>query len=229
MFTRRSLFAVAGITLTLAAASVMALDKDKDDNSKKIKVGEKAPEFTAVDAEGKEHKLADFKDTILVLEWINPDCPYCVRIYEDGLVKKTVEELAAIGKDVKYVAVNSTHYQGPEVSKAWMEKHDLKDTPVLVDQDGTLGKQFDARTTPHVYVIDGAGVLRYHGAFDSDASGRAAKGGQEVTNYVVQAVKQIKANETVSPDYVKPWGCSVKYKKGEGQGNKPAAAPKSQE
>jgi len=212
MFTRRSFFSLAGITLAVAAASTMALDKDKTDDTAKVKLGEKVPAFSAMDPDGKEHKLADYEGHILVLEWINPDCPYCVRVYEDGLVKKTVDELAKIDKDIEYVMVNSTHYQGPEVSKNWLDKHELSENIALIDQEGTLGRMFDARTTPHVFVIDSSGVLRYHGAFDSDPQGRSAKNGEEVTNYVIQAVKQIKANETVSPDYVKPWGCGVKFK-----------------
>jgi peroxiredoxin len=215
MFTRRSFFTMAGITLALAGASAMALDKDKSDDAKgKVKVGEKVPAFTATDAEGKERKLADFEGKILVLEWINPDCPVCERVYKDGLIKNTVDELNKIDENIEYVVVNSTTYQGPEVSKQWMEKHDLGEIVALIDQEGTLGKMFDARTTPHMYVIDSAGVLRYHGAFDSDPSGRAGKNDEDVTNYVINAVNQIKANETVAPDYIKPYGCSVKYKKG---------------
>lgn len=212
MFTRRSFFAFAGITLTVAAASSMALDTEKNKDAKKVELGEKVPAFTATDTEGNEHSLKDFEGNILVLEWINPDCPYIQRTYDDGLVKKTIDELKEIDENIEYVAVNTTHYQGPEVSKQWLKKHELSDIVALVDQEGTLGRMFDARTTPHMFVIDGEGVLRYHGAFDSDPRGRNARTDGEVTNYVIQAVNQIKAGETVAPDYVKPWGCSVKLK-----------------
>ena len=230
MFTRRSLFTLAGLAVAVAGASAMALDTEKSaDNSKKVKVGEKVAAFTAKDTEGKEHKLSDYEGKIVVLEWINPECPVCERVYKDGLIKKTVEELAKIDDDIEYIAVNSTHFQGPEVSKQWMDKHDLGDVVAFVDQEGTLGKQFDARTTPHIFVIDDKGVLRYHGAFDNDPNGKLAKEGGEVINYAINAVKQIKDNETVSPDYVKPYGCSVKYKK-PGAGNsadKPGAPKKN--
>ncbi len=212
MIARRSMFSIAALSLVVAAASAFALDGEKHANNSKVKLGEKVAEFTAKDADGKEHKLSDYEGKILVLEWINPDCPVCQRVYRDGLVKNTVEELKKLGDDVEYVTVNSTNFQGPEVSKQWMEKHDLADIITFVDQEGTLGKMFDARTTPHIFVIDGQGVLRYHGAFDNDPNGQA-KG--EVINYAVNAVKQIKANETVSPDYVKPYGCGVKYKRGD--------------
>lgn len=219
MFTRRSVLAIAGVTLTLAAASAMALDKEAKDSTSKVKLGEKVAEFTGVDADGNEHKLSDYKDNILVLEWINPECPFCIKVYEDGRVKKTVEALAKIDKNIKYITVNSTAKHGPEVSKQWMEKNDLADTITLIDQDGTIGHMFDARTTPHVFVIDGEGVLRYEGAFDNDANGRLTKDGGEVTNYVINAVTQIKAGETVSPDHVKSWGCSVKYAQGKSADN----------
>ena len=84
------------------------------------------------------------------------------------------------------------------------------DYPILVDVDGTVGHQFNARRTPHMFVIDKKGILRYHGAIDNNAFGDKTL--DEAMNYVVNAVRQISEGETVSPDYIKPYGCSVKYK-----------------
>ncbi|MCZ6834340.1 MAG: redoxin domain-containing protein, partial [Planctomycetota bacterium] len=130
------------------------------------------------------------------------------RVSGSGLMGKMHKQSKAIDSDVVFLAINSTNYMEANKSAPYLKKHKLE-MPALIDQDGTVGKLYGARTTPHVYVIDGEGVLRFQGAFDNDPSG----GEEEATNYVVNAVKQIAAGETVTPDYVKPYGCSVKYKK----------------
>jgi alkyl hydroperoxide reductase subunit AhpC len=81
--------------------------------------------------------------------------------------------------------------------------------PVLVDHDGAVGHAYGARTTPHVFVIDGKGILRYAGAYTNDPRGRD----KDATNYVVNALTQIAVGDTVSPDQTDPWGCGVKYAK----------------
>lgn len=176
-----------------------------------IKIGQPAPDFTLTGADGKQVSLADHKGKFVVLQWINPDCPFCVRVMEDGVVSTTQAEAnKAAGEEVVWLFINSTHYMPPEGTKTYLEKH-KSDKPGLVDQAGTVGKLYDAKTTPHVYVIDPEGVLRYHGAINDDASGKNASSDKPVNHYVVSAITQIKAGETVAPDYVKPWGCSVKY------------------
>jgi len=92
------------------------------------------------------------------------------------------------------------------MTAAYLKKHDIE-APGLVDREGTVGKMYDARTTPHMYIIDKEGVLRYSGAIDDDQSGRS----DSPTNFVVQAMRQIAAGETVAPDSTRPYGCSVKY------------------
>ncbi|HMN97525.1 MAG TPA: redoxin domain-containing protein [Phycisphaerales bacterium] len=177
-----------------------------------VKIGEAAPAFTLVSAvDEKSVSLADYKGKFVVLQWINPDCPYCVRVMEDGTVAKAQAEAnKAAGGEVVWLFINSTHYMPPEGTKEYLAKH-RSDKPGLVDRDGTVGKRYDAKTTPHVYVIDPEGVLRYHGAISDDMNGAKTRDKQEVTLYAVNAITQAKAGETVAPDYVRPWGCSVKY------------------
>ncbi len=108
------------------------------------------------------------------------------------------------------VAVNSTNSTSAEQNNFWIRQYKL-DYPILLDNDGTVGRLYGARRTPHMFVIDPQGVLRYHGAIDDNPF--ASKSADEVTTYVVEAATRIVANETVSPDYVKPSGCTVKYKR----------------
>lgn len=212
MTMKRSVLSMIGLSAALTMGAFLSAGAGEPAAAAAAaKIGAAAPAFTLKDPTGKEYKLADFAGKIVVLEWINPDCPYCVRVYKDGLIAKTIKEIKAIDKDVVYVGINSTNYMGPDKTAAFAKEHKL-DFPTLVDQDGTAGHTYDARTTPHLFVIDAKGVLRYQGALDDDKFGKKAEKSEPVTNYVVNAVKQIKAGETVSPDQTQPYGCNVKYK-----------------
>lgn len=197
---------VALLSLTAALAPI------GDDHAK---LGEKAPEFKLSDLDGKQHSLTDFAGKTVVLEWTNPSCPYIVGSYQSGVVADTVSAMKKMGDDYVYIAINST---ARGVTKegvirqntAFLTEHGV-DIPVLVDFEGEVGHMYGAKTTPHVYVIDGDGVLRYNGAYTDDKS--FSKDADDRTNYVLNALNQIAAGETVSPDYVKPWGCGVKYAK----------------
>jgi alkyl hydroperoxide reductase subunit AhpC len=95
----------------------------------------------------------------------------------------------------------------------WIKRHKIKH-PILLDPKGDVGRLYDARRTPHMFIIDKKGVLRYHGAIDDNRLG--AKKGDDIKSYVLQAVQQILNDEVVEPNYVKPYGCSVKYAAGGG-------------
>lgn len=206
MRIKRQFVALFGIVAMLGLGT-MATAQDTADVVK-AKVGEKAPAFTLTDAKGKEHKLADYKDKIVVMQWINSDCPVCKRVVSSGLVAEMQTELKKINeKDIVYIAINSTHYQGKDVGAEYFKKHELKANAILNDMDGKVGKMYGAKTTPHMFVIDKEGVLRYEGAFDNDQRGR----NENRTNYVVNAVRAIEAGETVAPERTKAYGCSVKY------------------
>jgi len=211
---RTILSACAGI----AVLSLTVATAQNATPAPKAKLGEKAPTWTLTDADGTEHKLEDFKGKTVILEWYNPDCPYVVGIYEKGVPQKTWEKLQKMCDDYVYLLVNSTatgrgcvmpKYEVIERGVTFLKEHKF-DVPMLVDYDGTVGKMYGARTTPHMFITDGEGVLRYQGAYTNDSNPK--KTDPDAMNYVLNAVTQLMAGETVSPDYEKPWGCSVKYK-----------------
>jgi peroxiredoxin len=170
-------------------------------------IGEPAPAFTLADSEGRSHTLADYSGKVVVLQWINPDCPVCRRTSSSGKVTAMRKRLDGIAPGVVHLAINSTHYMEPSVGAAYLKTYKI-DAPVLIDRDGTVGHRYGAKRTPHMYVIDAKGILRYQGAIDDDQQGDKGDG---VTNYVVQAVQQIVAGETVAPDVTRAYGCTVKY------------------
>ncbi|HXG59869.1 MAG TPA: redoxin domain-containing protein [Planctomycetota bacterium] len=196
---------VSRIALALGALLAAAGTAAADDV--RAEVGKPAPDFTLPDTDGKSVKLSSFRGRIVVLEWINPDCPVCKRVFTTGVVRKMLEEVKAASPDVVYLPISTTHYMTPDRIAAYLKENGI-DAKGLMDTDGKVGRIYDARTTPHLYVIDAQGVLRYAGAIDDDPSGK--KPGAE--NYVVKAVKAIVAGQKVSPETTKPYGCSVKYK-----------------
>lgn len=186
--------------------------KDKMSDTKKVELGEKVPDFTLTDLDGKEHTLSDYKGKYIVLEWTNPECPYIRGVYGKGVVDYTLKQMEEMfGDDAVYLAVNSSSNKDRDAvvaqNKAFLKKHDV-DVPVLIDYDGMVGRMFGARHTPDIYVIDTDMKLRYFGGFTDDKNFR---NGNECMNYALNALKQLKAGETVSPDTATRWGCSVKY------------------
>ena len=209
---KRSLLALP-IVAALAAGVALALGDAAQPALAKPVIGERAPDFTATDADGKTHRLADFAGKTVVLEWNNPECPFVRKHYESRNIPK--QQGAATGKDVVWIAVNSGkkgkqgHVDGA-AAKAYLAAHEAKPSAYVIDADSTMGVAYGAKTTPHMYVIDGEGKLRYMGAIDSIPS---ADPGDlaEATQYVPQALAELAAGKPVSVPVTQPYGCSVKY------------------
>lgn len=177
-------------------------------------VGQKAPDFVAVDTAGKQHRLSDFAGKFVVLEWTNPGCPFVRKHYGSGNMPAT--QKAATEKGVVWLAVNSTErdasdYLKPAALEAWMKEQSGTPTAVLMDEDGVIGRAYAARTTPHLYIIDPKGVLVYAGGIDSIASSRV-EDIKTATNYVNQALGEAFGGKPISAATTKPYGCSIKYK-----------------
>ncbi|AGC41644.1 hypothetical protein MYSTI_00286 [Myxococcus stipitatus DSM 14675] len=168
-------------------------------------VGKPAPAFTLKDETGKEHSLSQYKGKVVVLEWTNPECPFVKRHYEADTMANTLKGFDA--KKVVWLAVDSTGHNTPDKSADWKKKEAFP-YAVLQDASGATGKAYGAKTTPHMYVIDGEGVVRYAGAIDDDPRGKNAK----KVNHVQTAVDAVLNGKPVPAATTTPYGCSVKYK-----------------
>ena len=163
-----------------------------------------APAFTLVDHAGKTHQLADYKGKIVVLEWFNPECPFVVRHYEAGTMVNLATAYA--DKGVVWLAINTTSHFNQAKNKATVEQYDLP-YPVLDDSDGTVGRRYNAQTTPHMIVVDQAGRIAYNGAIDDDPVGNKT----ERVHYLKNALDDLLAGRPVATSETRPYGCSVKY------------------
>jgi len=177
-------------------------------------VGQKAPDFVAMDTSGKQHRLSDFAGKFVVLEWTNPGCPFVRKHYGSGNMPAT--QKAATAKGAVWLAVNSTEraasdYLKPAALAGWMKEQGAAPTATLMDEDGVIGQAYGARTTPHMFIIDPKGVLVYAGGIDSIASSRPDDI-KTATNYVSQALGEVYGGKPISAASTKAYGCSVKYK-----------------
>ncbi len=177
-------------------------------------IGQPAPNFTAVDTAGKSHKLSDFKGKTVVLEWVNPGCPFVRKHYNSANLPGLQKEFTA--KDVVWLAVNSTEkaasdYLPPTQLAAWMKEKSATPTATLMDEEGGIGKAYGARTTPHMYIVSPQGTLVYAGGIDSIPSARIDDI-KTATNYVRQSLNEALAGKAISTATSQPYGCTIKYK-----------------
>ncbi len=169
--------------------------------------GRRAPDFELSSFEGRKVKLSDHKDSIVVLEWINLDCPFVQYHYDKAA---TMIDLAKKYRDknVVWLAVNGTTQTSPEANRDFAKKKKLP-YPILDDRSGNVGRVYGAITTPHIFIIKD-GFVVYDGAIDNAPNGKTIDGSKPV-NYVDKALSELTSGQRVSTSKTQPYGCSVKY------------------
>jgi peroxiredoxin len=177
-------------------------------------VGQPAPDFTLKDANGKTVHLSDYRGKHVVLEWTNPGCPYVQKHYNSGNMPATQKE--ATGKGVVWLSINSTEkassdYLEPAKLVAWQAGRKAQPSAVLMDEEGTAGKLYGARTTPHMYIVNPQGQLIYAGGIDSIPSSNMDDI-KAAVNYVRQGLDETLSGKPISAATTRPYGCSIKYK-----------------
>ncbi len=177
------------------------------------KTGAIAQDFKLTDMYGKTVQLSSFRGKTVVMEWHNPGCPFVVKHYDSGNMQAT--QAAARKQGVVWLTINSGapgkqgYMKGPEAQKLAKDQG-LKADHYLLDVNGLVGKAYAAKTTPHMYIIDGSGKLVYQGGIDDKPTANKAdiKGAR---NHVTAALADLKAGKSVSVAQSRPYGCSVKY------------------
>jgi peroxiredoxin len=192
--------------ISLTASTLLAADLPA--------VGAAAPEFSLPDAAGKTHSLSEYKGKYVVLEWFNPECPFVKKHYGSGNMQKLQAEYT--GKGVVWLTIdsNAPGFEGnisPEQAQKVMKDWNTKQTALLLDPEGKVGRAYNAHNTPDMFVINPEGKIIYQGAIDSKASPNPADIPSS-TNYVKVALDESMNGKAVSTANTRPYGCSVKYK-----------------
>jgi len=188
----------------LLAAPLAAQDAEASKVGPAARIGEPAPEFTLLDCNGKKHSLSDYKDKIVVLEWLNQQCPWSVKAVP--VMKELRRKYAQ--DPVVWLGIESTHFRKPEENIQYAKDQELS-FPILMDNDGRVGRLYGAKTTPHLYVIN-KGKLVYMGALHNNQQGDLKE--SETRHYVDEALRAVLDGKEVPVAETKAWGCSVKYK-----------------
>lgn len=181
--------------------------------AQQAKLNESAPNFKLTDSNGSEHSLSDYAGNIIVLEWINFDCPFVKKHYDSKNMQSLQEKYTEEG--VIWLAICSSNkgkqgnFTVEEINKR-SKNHDSKFTAYLIDEDGKVGKMYGAKTTPHMYIIDKSGKLVYAGGIDNKAS-TDVDDIKDANNYVYAALDELFTGKEVSIQSSTPYGCSVKY------------------
>ena len=205
-FPIRELLCFAATVAVFLAIAISAVHAEP-------RVGERAPDFVGVDSNGKTHKLSDLKGKTVILEWTNHDCPFVRKHYSTGNMQKLQKE--ATGDGVVWLSVISSapglqgHVEGAKANSLTSER-DAAPSAVILDPKGDIGRAYNARTTPHMYLIDKNGTLVYKGAIDDKPSANNADV-PIARNYVREALAAHMGGKPIDPDTTRPYGCSVKY------------------
>ncbi len=177
------------------------------------RVGDRAPDFTATDSNGKVHKLSEYQGKFVVLEWTNRGCPYTQKQYDSGNMQRLQRGWTSRGVIWLTVISSAPGKQGYATAadeNAYVKQVNAAPSAVLLDPAGTLGHLYDAKTTPHMFVINPQGILIYNGAIDDKPTTDVADV-NGAKNYLSLALDEATSGKPVSNPTTRPYGCSVKY------------------
>jgi peroxiredoxin len=176
-------------------------------------IGQPAPAFKGKTSDGKDLSLEDLKGKTVVLEWTNADCPFVVKHYGSNNMQALQETYT--DKGVQWIRVISSApgkqgHMTAEQAKAYDKENKVKATATLLDESGVIGKAYEAKTTPHMFVINSEGTLVYMGAIDSIKSTNPSDI-IKAERYVANALDATLAGTDVQVASTQPYGCGIKY------------------
>ncbi|MGD8700043.1 MAG: thioredoxin family protein [Gemmatimonadales bacterium] len=205
MSTTRTLVVLTALILLGGAPELFA---------QRAEIDKPAPGFTLPDTHGKEHTLSDQQGKWVVLEWLNYDCPFVKKHYNSGnmpSLQKSFTDKGVVWFAIVSSAPGKQGYFAPDVMNQRSEQAKSVATAVLMDPEGTVGRLYNARTTPQMVLIDPEGNVLYNGAIDDKPTTRL-EDVDGAHNYLIAAADEAMAGQPVSVPTTQPYGCSVKYK-----------------
>lgn len=197
-------------SITIAAIATFALATPL---AAAQKTGALAQDFKLTDVNGKTVQLSQFRGKTVVLEWHNPGCPFVSKHYSSGNMQAT--QKAARQQGAVWLTINSGakgkqgHMTGAE-AKSLIARENIQSSNYLFDTKGLVGKAYGAKTTPHMYIVDGGGTLVYQGGIDDKPTANPADI-KDARNHVLAALNEMKSRDKVSVAQARPYGCSIKY------------------
>lgn len=124
-----------------------------------MQLNQPAPDFELPDLQDTLHRLGDFRGRIVIINFWSCECPHSERA--DGLLVKWLEEW---GGEVELLSVAANRNESARSVEEAVRSRSLP--TVLLDAEHVVADLYQAVTTPHVFVVDRDGILRYRGAVD---------------------------------------------------------------
>jgi peroxiredoxin len=212
-FWSYALVAVLGLVLVTGVYAEKPKEGKKAPETKE-KVKNAAPAFTLPDVDGKKHSLESYRGKVVVLEWINHGCPFVKKHYSAGTMQKLQKTYGDKGVVWLSICSSAPGKQGHMKPEKWKQVNKKKGTlakAVLLDPDGKVGRLYDAKKTPHMYVIDKKGAIVYRGAIDDRPRAFRPEEIREARNYVAEALNAVMAGKKPKVAKTEAYGCTVKY------------------
>lgn len=186
------------------------------DKTVQIAINKPAPQFSLTDINGKAHQLSDYKGKYVVLEWINFGCPFVKKHYACNNMQELQKKYTEKGVVWLAICSSAPKTQGNMSAKEVQEilnKLQASPSAYLIDEAGSVGRVYQAKVTPHMYIINPDQVLIYQGAIDDNAQAFEPQKIKEAKNYVVNALEAAMNGKPVDVQTTTAYGCSVKYAK----------------
>jgi thiol-disulfide isomerase/thioredoxin len=163
-----------------------------------VELNQPAVNFELPDLAGKMHRLDDYRGKVVIVNFWSCECPHSERA--DGLIMGWLEEW---GGEVELLSIASNRNESArsvgEISKA-------RNLPtVLIDAEHLVADLYEAVTTPHVFVVDRDGILRYRGAVD-DVTFRQR---QATRFFLKEAVDALLEGHSPEPTETPAYGCAI--------------------
>jgi len=199
-----------GLALAVLASGLLSGAPAAAEPLGRVEIGQAAPGFTAMGADGRTHSLADYAGKVVVLEWTSPVCPFTAVQYDSGAMQALQRQAArhgAVWLSIDTSAPGRPGYLTPASARARIAKIHATVTAFLSDPDGRIGRAYGAKATPSFFVIDPRGRLAYQGAMTERGADNAAKG----PDLVAAAIEAIDAGRPVAVPETEPYGCAVEY------------------
>ena len=195
------------------AATIITLRAGVQPATAQARIGAPAPAFTLTDSTGRDLSLVDFKGKTVVLEWTNHGCPYVGKHYRGNNMQALQKKWTGQGVVWLTVISSAPGQQGhvtPQQANKLTADRGAAPTAVLFDPTGKVGRAYGARTTPHMYVINGEGALVYMGGIDDQPTARL-EDLKRARNFVDEALGEIPQGKPVTATASRAYGCAIKY------------------
>jgi peroxiredoxin len=168
------------------------------DYNDEVEINQPAPDFELPDLQGNLYKLSDYREKIVIVNFWSAECPHSERTD-----RSTMACLVQWGSEVELLSIAANRSESAQMVEEVAKARRLP--RVLMDAGHVVADLYEAVTTPHVFVVDKDGILRYRGAVD-DVKFRQPKA---TRFFLEEAVEALLEGHLPAIDETSAYGCAI--------------------